>query len=277
MKNELFWAWFDKVAAPKLGHREISFRKVFQHLDGIEGPVTIVETGCVRRADNWGGDGQSTILFDRYASTRPGSAVHTVDLDAGATATCAALVSSTVTVHTGDSVVVLRALARNLRAKNATIDLLYLDSFDLDAGNPVPSAVHHLKELLSIAHAGNGATLVVVDDSPSNARVIPIAEGQYTAISAPTIGGKGSTSPSTPTKWARPCRFAITRSAGPDCWAEKRSGAIDTSMAPNLAELQRGNSARQINAASARVVASAPSGCCTSAFLPCRRHARVNE
>jgi len=191
MKNDPFWAWFDKAAAPRLAHREVSFRKMFEHLDRIERPVTIVETGCVRVADNWGGDGQSTVLFDRYAATRPGSAVHTVDLDAAAVAACAALVTSAVTLHTGDSVAVLRSIARDLKAKNAAIDLLYLDSFDLDANNPIPSAVHHLKELASIATAGTRDTLVVVDDSPSNTQVIPLDDGQYRIIATPIIGGKG--------------------------------------------------------------------------------------
>jgi hypothetical protein len=191
MKNDQFWLWYDKVAAPRLKIREVSFRKIFEYLDTLEKPVTIVETGCVRMADNWSGDGQSTILFDRYASTRPGSRVHTVDLDPAATATCVALVSNTVTVHTGDSVVVLRTIARDLKANNATIDLLYLDSFDLDVNNPAPSAVHHLKELVSIAEVATKKTLVVVDDSPSIARVVVIEDGKYSIISSPMIGGKG--------------------------------------------------------------------------------------
>lgn len=192
MRNDQFWAWYDREAAPRLAHREVSFRKMFQHLDQVEKPVTIVETGCVRKPDNWGGDGQSTILFDRYASTRPGSAVYTVDLDAAATAACSALVSSAVTLYTGDSVAVLRNLARDLKAKNASIDLLYLDSYDLDVNNPIPSAAHHLKELLSIASAGGKGTLVVVDDSPSSVRVVPVAgDGKFAIVSPPTIGGKG--------------------------------------------------------------------------------------
>lgn len=191
MKNDQFWAWYDKVAAPRLQIREVSFRKIFEHLDSLDKPVSIVETGCVRMADNWAGDGQSTILFDTYASTRPGSVVHTVDLNPAATAACVALVSNAVTVYTGDSVVVLRTIARALKANNTTVDLLYLDSFDLDVNNPTPSAVHHLKELVSIADVATTKTLVVVDDCPSTAQVVAIEPGKYNIISTPTIGGKG--------------------------------------------------------------------------------------
>lgn len=191
MKNDQFWAWFEALAAPRLGIRQGTFRRMFQHLDALNKPVTIVETGCVRVADNWAGDGQSTVLFDKYASAQPGSVVHTVDLDPAATAACAALVSKTVTIHTGDSVAVLRAIARDLKAKDATIDLLYLDSFDLDVNNPVPSAVHHLKELVAIAEAAAPETLVVVDDSPPSGQMVLGDDGKYNLISTPTIGGKG--------------------------------------------------------------------------------------
>lgn len=191
MKNDQFWAWFEALAAPRLNLRQGTFRKMFEYLDSLDRPVVIVETGCVRLADNWAGDGQSTVLFDRYAATRPGSVVHTVDLSPAATAACAALVSGLVTIHTGDSVAVLRAISRDLRAKGATIDLLYLDSYDLDVANPVPSAVHHLKELVSIADAATTATLVVVDDSPSTAQLVGSDDGKYNLLSAPTVGGKG--------------------------------------------------------------------------------------
>ena len=190
MKNDQFWAWYDKVAAPRLNLRERTFRKMFEHLDGLDRAVAIVETGCVRIADNRAGDGQSTVLFDRYASMIPGSVVHTVDLDPAATALCNSLVSTTVTIHTGDSVVALRNIARDFRARGAPIDLLYLDSFDVDWNNPVPSAVHHLKELLSIAQAGSKDTLVVIDDCPTIFQAV-LTESHLSLTSPPKVGGKG--------------------------------------------------------------------------------------
>jgi hypothetical protein len=38
--------------------------------------------------DNWAGDGQSTILFDKYAEFHPGSVFYSVYLDPKATAFC---------------------------------------------------------------------------------------------------------------------------------------------------------------------------------------------
>jgi len=75
MRSPDFWRWFDKIAGPHLIHRTKGFRRVFDYLDRFDRPIGIVETGCVRQRDNWVGDGQSTILFDRYAEFHPGSAV----------------------------------------------------------------------------------------------------------------------------------------------------------------------------------------------------------
>lgn len=192
MRNAEFWEYFDGFAAPRLGKREISFRKMFQYLDGIEGPLTIVETGCARLADNWGGDGQSTVMFDKYLGFgREGSIGHTVDLDAKATALCKSLVSPRFEVHTGDSVKVLTQIARSLKAQGRTIDLLYLDSYDLDWNNPTPSAVHHLKEMVSIVGMIRPDTLVVIDDAASTCLVVAGANNQMQMISRPAIGGKG--------------------------------------------------------------------------------------
>ncbi len=190
MKNGQFWEWYEAEAAPQLGFRGEAFRKMFEYLDNLDKPVTIIETGCVRSAGNWAGDGQSTVLFDRYVRTRPGSIVHTVDIDPEATAVCSGLVGNAVTVHTGDSVAVLHRLAQRLAKAQDVVDLLYLDSFDVDPGNPVPSAVHHLKELVSIAPVATEQTLVVVDDSPSTAQVIAV-DGTYKLLGTPTVGGKG--------------------------------------------------------------------------------------
>lgn len=193
MRHDGFWAWFDSEAAPKLALREISFRKIFSYLDSLDGPISIVETGCARAEGNWAGDGQSSLLFDRYLGFSPaGSAGYTIDLDPRATTLCQALVGERITVLTGDSVAVLPDVARRLVTAGRTIDLLYLDSYDVDWAYPTPSAVHHLKELVSIVGALRADTLVVVDDAPSTCRVVGNANSQFDMISLPTVGGKGT-------------------------------------------------------------------------------------
>jgi hypothetical protein len=193
MSGHAFWSWFNEYAAPRLGLREISFRKIFDYLDTLQDPITIVETGCARQPDNWAGDGQSTVLFDRYVLSRGADAlVHTVDLSPDATQACQSLVGDRVVVHTGDSVAVLPGIGRQLKGEGRKIDLLYLDSYDLDWQNPTPSSVHHLKELVSIISMVNPKTLVVVDDSALICRAITDAENKLTLISEPVAGGKST-------------------------------------------------------------------------------------
>jgi len=87
VRSELFWQWFEDFAAPRLAEwkdrgmdRSDTFRKMFEHLDKYDRGVRIVETGCVEEADNWRGNGCSTILFDRYAATHPGTVVHSFEI-----------------------------------------------------------------------------------------------------------------------------------------------------------------------------------------------------
>ena len=53
MANQSFWEFYNDVAAPNLALREKTFRKVFEYLDQLEGPVNIIETGCARLQGNW--------------------------------------------------------------------------------------------------------------------------------------------------------------------------------------------------------------------------------
>jgi hypothetical protein len=45
------------------------------------------------------------------------------------------------------------------------LDLLYLDSFDLDVQNPHPSSLHHIFELTAIKASLKKGAMVVVDDN----------------------------------------------------------------------------------------------------------------
>jgi hypothetical protein len=190
MRSEAFWTYFDTIK-PQLAARAATLTRIFEYLDGFDRPVGIVETGCCRQAGNWTGDGGSTLLFDRYAQCHPGSAVLTVDIDPAATALCRSLVSSLVRIHTGDSVAFLRSLADAPPPDLPAVDLLYLDSYDVNFDDVFPSAFHHMKELVAIAPLVRARTLVVVDDSPSAFTGFINAEGQVLLVAPPKVGGKG--------------------------------------------------------------------------------------
>ena len=190
MNTPAFWKVFEADAYPQLAHRQQTLRYVFEHLDGKNRAVFIVETGCVRQRGNWAGDGQSTILFDLFVSQWPGSVMHSVDIDPQATALCRTLVSGSTQVHTGDSVPFLRQLARRPPEGFAHADVLYLDSYDVDFDTPHLSALHHMKELVAVSPLIGPGTLVVVDDAPREAVFIQNGN-ELGLLTEPRVSGKG--------------------------------------------------------------------------------------
>jgi hypothetical protein len=191
-KNTEFWYFFDNEAAPKLALREKTFRRIFEFLDLIDGPITMVETGCARLEGNWAGDGQSTVIFDKYISTRDQESVcYTVDISSTSVSECKKLVSPRIQITQDDSVHYLAGLTRELGRSGKVIDFLYLDSFDVDFTYWYPSAIHHLKELAAAMRCIGAEALVVVDDCPQNVDFVPGAENQALSLRAASVGGKG--------------------------------------------------------------------------------------
>tara|TARA_B100001105_G_scaffold151267_1_gene121338 strand:+ start:56 stop:730 length:675 start_codon:yes stop_codon:yes gene_type:complete len=190
-----FYKWFNNIT-PKLGEREISFRKVFKYLDSQPTPIIIVETGCLRVKDNFL-DGQSTLLFDKYTLSRgEQSKVYTVDINPNSTKVCKQVVSNNVEITTDDSVRYLNNLTSNFLENKTKVSMFYLDSFDVDWRYTYPSAAHHLKELTSIMRLLNNDTLIVVDDSPAFGNLTQTENESNPTWKilnspAPSIGGKG--------------------------------------------------------------------------------------
>ena len=197
MNNNLdFYKWFETIAS-KLRHREISFRKVFTYLDAQPAPIIIVETGCLRKLDNFG-DGQSTLLFDKYTMSRgKGSKVYTVDINPKATKVCKDVVSEHVEIVTDSSVRYLTYLSKNFLKTKTKVSMFYLDSFDVDWRYPYPASAHHLKEFTAINRLLHEDTLVVVDDAPAYANLTQnnkssASSWEILSSPPPTVGGKGS-------------------------------------------------------------------------------------
>ena len=195
MFNEEFNNFFESIK-DKLGIRKTSFTKIFQYLDNIEGPINIVETGCLRIKDNFKGDGQSTLLFDKYTQYREErSKVYTVDINPKATEVCKSIVSDNVEIHTGDSVKYLTELMPKFKKDGKKVSLFYLDSFDVDWQSSDRSAAHHLKEITAIINYISEETLIVIDDAPILAPM-KIENEKMSIITEhpapkPFVGGKG--------------------------------------------------------------------------------------
>lgn len=147
----------------RTNQREESFRIMINHLRTNSYPL-IVETGISRQEDNYAGDGMSTLIWDTVINDIDGT-LQCVDIDANACRFVKDRVSHRTMIYCGDSVKFLESKEREYEKLSRKIDLLYLDSYDLDINNWHPSAQHHIYELLAIKGALRPGTLVAVDDN----------------------------------------------------------------------------------------------------------------
>jgi hypothetical protein len=124
-----------------------------------ERPAVILETG----SSAWGTN--SSQLFDAYVRSYGGEFA-TVDLRLGATLKLRPILSGHSTLVWSDSVAFLERWVKRNSSRKA--DLVYLDSWDLDAADPMPSAIHGLREFFAIQSALRDGSLLLVDDTPSS-------------------------------------------------------------------------------------------------------------
>jgi len=158
--------FYDDVRS-RLGHRQSGFDYIFDYLKTLKEPL-IVETGCARQQDNYEGDGQSSLLFDKYINEY-GGYFWTVDLaEESVNYSRSKVISENSAVVLGDSITKLKDLNSILLQSEKKINFLYLDSFDAPRDEPevvYMSAVHHLYELVTIAPSLADGALIGVDDN----------------------------------------------------------------------------------------------------------------
>lgn len=177
-----FLTVFDEKYAGKLGKRKNTFRKIFSVLEEKRKDFYyIVETGCARTNDNFSGDGMSTVLFDMFVNYYDGK-VLSIDINAQHCEFAKSLVSNKTKVVCSDSV---EYLWMTEAGSGKSMDLLYLDSYDIDFNKPHESALHHMKELCAISCKLESGTLVVVDDNTSKS-----GKGMYVASLLDGLGYK---------------------------------------------------------------------------------------
>ncbi len=185
-----FYKWFNDIL-PKLEKRKVSIKKTIDYLETLPNPIIILETGCLRKLDNYAGDGQSTLIFDKYTQYRGnGSKIFSVDINEENVNFCKKIVSDDVNIERDDSVKFISNFYKKLN-NNEKLSLLYLDSFDVNWDYPFESSAHHLKELVAAIRYINDKTLVVVDDAPINLVGYRDEDNNFKLIKETNIGGKG--------------------------------------------------------------------------------------
>jgi len=151
---------FDQFFRPRLAARAEGFATLFRALPMPPERLLIIETGCLRIPRNWEGDGQSTFMFDALARKRRGF-FFSIDVNLESVDTARRACSSSTHLILGDSVAALHHLGALIERP---ANVLYLDSYDVDPGNPMPSAIHHLMELTAAQPLIGPGTIVCVDD-----------------------------------------------------------------------------------------------------------------
>ena len=166
----LVWPeWFAKLSG-LLGKRAYTFGEVAVHAPTR--PL-IVETGCIRTFDNWGGDGCSTLVLAELAKERGGH-LYSIDNSPDAISIARASIQPkgwehNVTFMQGDSVPTLADWGEGRWGEDAPkIDVLYLDSLDAHSGaGDVIAQEHQVLELaFAWPHLSMGALILLDDNIP---------------------------------------------------------------------------------------------------------------
>lgn len=125
-----------------------------------ESPSEIIETGAAA----WGT--KSTLLFDSYVNSFGGHLM-SVDIRVEPLYTLTRICSQATKIFCDDSLAFLRSIDRTRK-----YDLFYLDSFDVNLYDPVPSMVHGLHEFLIILPIlKKYGGLLLIDDTPESCDV----------------------------------------------------------------------------------------------------------
>lgn len=132
---------------------------------------------------------KSNIIWDKFVNFYDG-AVLSVTLNEYDANNTRSVVSSKSNVFHSNPVEYLSKVDK-------LIDFLYLDSYDVDFLNPLPSAMHHLEEFNKVKHLLHKNSIILIDDTPVSSEWLD--DGQNNPIYStlkrqfnPRIAGKGS-------------------------------------------------------------------------------------
>ena len=131
--------------------------------------VTVIETG----SSAWGAN--STMLFDSYVNSFGGT-VNSVDIRADPMFQLMNKCTNLTTIHCGDSVQFLSKLDLS-SSKFEAMKIIYLDSWDVNWSDPVPSMVHGLSEFFTVLPLLKTNDIVLIDDTPANEEVLERVQG----------------------------------------------------------------------------------------------------
>jgi hypothetical protein len=158
-----------------------AFELVLKNFGGV--PLNIVETGT----SAWGAD--STRLWDEYVRNS-GGRVRSVDLRPDPSMQLSGKLSKNTELSIGDSVEFLQSLYDN----KESVDLIYLDSYDVDWENPEPAELHGEAEFKIAMELVRVGGIILIDDTPTPDAASRVGVRMNDAVTGvfPLIRGKGA-------------------------------------------------------------------------------------
>jgi hypothetical protein len=133
----------------------LTFKELFKNMNSRNNLI-ILESGIASAGT------QSTYLFNEYIK-KYGGKFWSVDININLVETHRGNMCPGTTLVYDDSV----NFFKNWVKSNDYVDVVYLDSYDLDFYDPIPSATHGLNEYLSLLPVLKNKSLLLIDDTPS--------------------------------------------------------------------------------------------------------------
>lgn len=144
--------------APKGDSRRTFYEYATNYLVSLNRPILVIETGTM-----WSSQGAFTMVFADLIKNWTGGKIITIDISEhhlNLSKENTKKYSDVIEYILSDSVGYLSSFEDKER-----IDLLYLDSYDLDVLDPIPSQIHHLRELLAVYGKLKSEVIIGVDDN----------------------------------------------------------------------------------------------------------------
>lgn len=134
----------------------LTFKRLFQEMQSLKTPL-ILESGIASAGTH------STYLFNEYVK-KYGGFFWSVDINHNLVDIHKGNMCPATQLICGDSV----SFFKKWCTENKEVDVIYLDSYDLDFYDPAPSGNHGLEEYKALIPSIRKNTLMLIDDTPVN-------------------------------------------------------------------------------------------------------------
>ena len=134
--------------------------KCFQYFESLNRPINILETGT-----QFSGKIGFTNVFAKFIKNYFGGTLTTIDNDYGHIKLSKKYNKEYLDVIDHVCADSVKSISGMPDSFINSIDLFFLDSYELNLHNPKPSSSHHLSELISFFYRVNNNSFIAIDDN----------------------------------------------------------------------------------------------------------------